>query len=108
MKKQPTHRVITDYIKERYGAIARNGSVSGCCSTGCSCSAEPQDLDRLSSMLGYQQDDVLEVLAEQTSVGCGNPLAFAAIKEGEIVLDLGSGGGFDCLLARRQVGRAGK
>lgn len=109
MTKHHTHRVITDYIKERYGAIARNGSVSGCCSTGCSCSFEPQDLDRLSSMLGYQQDDVLAgVGGANLGLGCGNPLAFAAIKEGEIVLDLGSGGGFDCLLARRQVGESGK
>ena len=58
--------------------------------------------------IGYTESDLSSVpLEANMGLGCGNPIALAALKEGEIVLDLGSGGGFDCFLSRRQVGEAG-
>ena len=108
MKRQ-THRVITDYIKQRYGSIAQQGASGGCCSGGCSCSSSPTDIDQISATLGYHEHDLdAGTAGANLGLGCGNPLAHASIKEGEVVLDLGSGGGFDCFLARRQVGDTGK
>jgi len=60
-------------------------------------------------MLGYGEGDLSDApSASNMGLGCGNPIAIAALKEGEIVLDLGSGGGFDCFLARKQVGETGR
>jgi SAM-dependent methyltransferase len=59
--------------------------------------------------LGYQPQDLSELPAgADMGLGCGTPLAFASLQEGEVVLDLGSGGGIDCFLAARQVGAAGR
>ena len=108
MKRQ-NHRVITDYIKQRYGSIAKQGASGGCCSGGCSCSSSPTDINQISATLGYQENDLDAGTADANlGLGCGNPLGHASIKEGEVVLDLGSGGGFDCFLARRQVGEHGR
>ncbi|NBK21123.1 MAG: methyltransferase domain-containing protein [Spirochaetia bacterium] len=109
MKTTQNHRVITEYIKQRYGSIAKQGTARGCCDGGCSCSSSPTDIDLISGMLGYDQRDMVDVSeGANLGLGCGNPLAFASLKAGETVLDLGSGGGFDCFLARRQVGGHGK
>lgn len=108
MKKQ-NHRVITDYIKQKYGSIAKQGTAKGCCDGGCSCSSSSMDIGRLSATLGYQENDLEAGAAgANLGLGCGNPLAFASLKEADTVLDLGSGGGFDCFLARRQVGEHGR
>ena len=59
--------------------------------------------------LGYSEDEVSSVPeGANLGLGCGNPQAIAALKPGETVLDLGSGAGFDCFLAARQVGETGK
>jgi SAM-dependent methyltransferase len=109
MKTTQSHRVITDFIKQRYGSIARQGTSRGCCNGGCSCSSSTTDIDQISATLGYRENDLDEGTAgANLGLGCGNPLAHASIKEGEVVLDLGSGGGFDCFLARRQVGEHGR
>lgn len=108
MKRQ-NHRVITDYIKQRYGSIAEQGTARGCCDGGCSCSSTPTDINQISTTLGYQENDLeAGTTGANLGLGCGNPLAHASIKVGEVVLDLGSGGGFDCFLARRQVGEHGR
>ena len=66
------------------------------------------DISEMSAMLGYGQDDLADApLESNMGLGCGNPIAIAALKEGETVLDLGSGGGLDCFLARRKVGETG-
>ncbi|MGB6381553.1 MAG: arsenite methyltransferase, partial [Syntrophobacteria bacterium] len=64
--------------------------------------------DNLGTLTGYSQEE-LSVAPEGSNMGlgCGNPQAIAALKPGEMVLDLGSGGGFDCFLAARQVGKTG-
>lgn len=87
-------------IKEAYGEIA-GGERSPCCGGS--------DDEQAALGFGYSAED-LAVLPEDALLGlsCGNPLAEAALKEGEVVLDLGSGGGNDLILAYRQVGPGGK
>lgn len=94
-------------IRKNYAEVAKKG-LSGC---GCSCSGSccsPADLTELAVNVGYTEADLAGVPdGANMGLGCGNPLAIAALKEGETVLDLGSGGGFDCFLARRKVGDTG-
>ena len=93
-----------EMVRENYAAVAR--SSSGCCCGSCGCSQETQDHTR---RLGYEADDVTAAAdAAASSLGCGNPNTIAGLKQGETVLDLGSGAGFDCLLAARAVGLSGK
>lgn len=99
---------IREYIRKNYAEVAKKGSEGGCCGGGCSCSGEPMDITEASIKIGYTEEDISSVPVEANmGLGCGNPIAIAALKEGEVVLDLGSGGGFDCFLARRQVGETG-
>lgn len=95
-------------IMKNYASVASNQGSNGCCGSGCSCSETPFDAKDAARALGYSEDDMNAVPdAANMGLGCGNPLAIAALKPGETVLDLGSGGGFDCFLARRQVGPDG-
>ncbi|SRR6056297_3072729 len=89
-------------IKDKYGEIAQNNS--GC---GCSCCGGDSNED-ISSQVGYSQDEIKEGGEANMGLGCGNPLASSDIAEGETVVDLGAGGGFDCFLASKKVGEAGK
>lgn len=100
---------IREFLREKYGEIALGSSAGGCCCSGSSCcDGDTSDLGQTSANLGYSDKDLTDVPSHANmGLGCGNPLAFAGLKEGEVVLDLGSGGGFDCLLARRQVGETG-
>jgi len=94
-------------VRDRYAEIAQEAAASDC-SAECGCGEAPLDKSVVSVMLGYEQDDLENTPDEANmGLGCGNPLAIAALKDGETVLDLGSGGGFDCFLARRQVGETG-
>ncbi|HBY20558.1 MAG: arsenite S-adenosylmethyltransferase [Clostridiales bacterium GWE2_32_10] len=98
---------IKDYIRKSYGSIALSKGSGSCCSGGCSCNGQ-SDIKEISMNLGYNEGDITEIpTGANMGLGCGNPIAIAAIKEGETVLDLGSGGGFDCFLARRKVGEIG-
>ncbi len=98
---------IREFIRENYSKIAK-GAQGGCCSQGCCCSCAPADIGQSSVKIGYTKDDLASVPIEANmGLGCGNPIAIASLKEGEIVLDLGSGGGFDCFLARGKVGKTG-
>jgi len=95
-------------IRENYASIARKGSEKGCCSGGGCCNSVPTDANIASKMIGYTEEDLFNVPAESNmGLGCGNPIAIANLKEGEIVLDLGCGGGFDCFLASSRVGESG-
>ena len=99
---------LREKIRIKYSQIALKGSSGCCCSPGC-CGGDPAvDVNATAKNLGYSEDD-LQNMPEQANMGlgCGNPVAIPQLKEGDIVLDLGSGGGFDCFLARRQVGDSG-
>lgn len=90
-------------VRRRYSDIAVDHS--SCCDGSGSCS-EPST-DR-SAKLGYSDDDLNAVVGSANlSLGCGNPVGIASLEEGDTVLDLGSGGGFDCFLAAREVGPTG-
>ncbi|SDI16429.1 arsenite methyltransferase [Desulfosporosinus hippei] len=103
-----TNEEIRDFIRKNYAEVARKGAEGGCCGGGCSCSGSPVDISEISARIGYSAGDLSSVPPEANmGLGCGNPIAIAALKEGEVVLDLGSGGGGDCFLARRQVGETG-
>lgn len=101
---------IREFIRKNYTEVALKGSDGGCCGSncGCSCGDNVLDIQETSINIGYSESDLKDVPVEANmGLGCGNPIAIAALKEGEVVLDLGSGGGFDCFLARRQVGETG-
>lgn len=99
---------IRESIRSNYANVALKGSSGGCCSGGCSCSSAPTDVKETSIQIGYSLDDLSNVPVESNmGLGCGNPIVIASLKKGEVVLDLGSGGGFDCFLASRQVGDEG-
>jgi SAM-dependent methyltransferase len=95
-------------VRERYGEAARRattGDRSSCCGSGCGCDT----VDPITSDLYSQAETaVLPKEAVLASLGCGNPTALADLREGEVVLDLGSGGGIDVLLSARRVGPTGK
>ena len=98
---------IRDFIRKNYAEVAQKGHEGDCCSGGC-CSGAPVNIIQISQEIGYTEEDILSVPFEANmGLGCGNPTALASLKEGERVLDLGSGGGLDCFLARRQVGETG-
>ena len=88
------------YVREHYAHVAEAGS--SCCAPAPSC-CTPSD------RMGYGVDE-LDGLPEgaDMGLGCGNPTAIASLKPGEVVLDLGSGGGVDCFLAARRVGDTGR
>lgn len=99
---------VRDSIRKNYTAVALKQANGGCSSGCCSCNGDPVDITKSSLEIGYTEADLAGVPAEANmGLGCGNPLAIAALKEGETVLDLGCGGGFDCFLARNRVGETG-
>lgn len=102
--KEKTRKII----RENYASIATKDSAGGCCSTSGCCNSTTTDVKIASKMIGYTEDDILNVpVGSNMGLGCGNPIAIANLKEGEIVLDLGCGGGFDCFLASSRVGESG-
>jgi SAM-dependent methyltransferase len=104
----PTGEALREVVRERYGAAARSvrdGAAAGC---GCGCNANPST-DPITADL-YSAEEAAGVPAEAllASLGCGNPTALAQLAPGEVVLDLGSGGGIDVLLSARRVAPGGK
>ncbi len=95
---------IRSTVREHYGKVAEEGASCGC-APGCCATATPD----ASLALGYSADDLASVPdGANMGLGCGNPQAMAALRFGETVLDLGSGGGFDSFLAAKQVGATGR
>jgi arsenite methyltransferase len=94
-----TSETIRDEVRRRYGASARGDS-----SCGDECCTKTAATD-----LGYlDHDAAIAPEAANLGLGCGNPLAIASLKKGDVVLDLGLGAGFDCFLAARAVALTGK
>jgi SAM-dependent methyltransferase len=90
---------VHDVVRDRYGEIARQGSIGGCCGPS---------PDETAARIGYDRQ-ALDAAPEGANLGlgCGAPLAHARLRPGETVLDLGSGAGFDAFLAAREVGPTG-
>ncbi len=122
-----TKEVIRSAVRERYGQIANantqpqgvnimgsccgesttatgQGSKGSCCGSGSDVTSE-----QMSALMGYSKADLASVPeGANMGLGCGNPVALASLQPGETVVDLGSGGGFDCFLAAKQLGEAGR
>jgi len=97
---EASSETVREEVRRRYGATSR-GDVSSC-GEGC-CTSTSADT------LGYSAEETAAAPeASNLGLGCGNPLAIASLREGQVVLDLGSGAGFDCFLAARAVGPSGK
>jgi arsenite methyltransferase len=103
---------IRTRVRDSYAKVAAASNAGACCGTASSCCGVSDDIDinTLNSLrLGYSQADLDSVPAgADMGLGCGNPRAIAALKPGQVVVDLGSGGGFDAFLAAREVGEAGQ
>ena len=100
-----TEREIKETVREHYAESARRvkaADESSCCGSGATESVISSKLYTTDELLGLPQEAVV------ASLGCGNPVAMADLHEGEVVLDLGSGGGIDVLLSARRVGPTGK
>ena len=102
MKIAPTDsssEIVREKVRRRYGATASGKSA---CADDCCTSTD-------ATALGYSAEDAAAAPeAANLGLGCGNPLAIASLKDGQVVLDLGSGAGFDCFLAARAVGKSGR
>src|SRR5882724_9086894 len=97
---ESSSQIVREQVRRRYGATAR-GEVSSC-GDGC-CSSTNADI------LGYSaEESAIAPEGANLGLGCGNPLAIASLRADQVVLDLGSGAGFDCFLAARAVGSSGK
>lgn len=108
VKTEVDSESVRQTVREGYGRIARNGG-SCCSSSSASCGSNPRDVERLAHQVGYSAEE-LAGLPEGANLGlsCGNPTALALLKPGEVVLDLGAGGGFDVFIAGRKVGAQGR
>jgi ubiquinone/menaquinone biosynthesis C-methylase UbiE len=98
---------IKKEVRKRYAEVAKKGS--SCCAPASTCCGSANLAQTISQAIGYS-DEELESVPENSNLGlgCGNPVALASLVEGETVLDLGSGAGFDCFLTANRVGQKGK
>ncbi|ODN04891.1 putative arsenite methyltransferase [Orchesella cincta] len=100
---------VKNAVRKAYAEVAEKNSAGEDCGNTKSCCGAPKQTDiEYNKELGYSEDEVKGVIdGANMGLGCGNPTALAALKPGEIVVDLGSGGGFDCFLAAKRVGKTG-
>jgi SAM-dependent methyltransferase len=101
---------IKKAVRQRYARAATQGGGCGCGGVAASsCCGSTDVAQNISKAVGYSDEDIGAVPeGANLGLGCGNPVALASLKEGEVVLDLGAGGGFDCFLAAKKVGKKGK
>jgi SAM-dependent methyltransferase len=103
MEKEEIRKVV----REGYGKVVKQDS--SCCASEKSCCGSAKSAQDIGRKIGYSEEELKAVPeGANLGLGCGNPTALASLKEGEVVLDLGSGAGFDCFLAANQVGKTGK
>ncbi|MBI5115972.1 arsenite methyltransferase [Candidatus Poribacteria bacterium] len=103
MKKEE----VKKNVRERYAKKVK--SESSCCAPQTSCCGSVNVAEQLSKRVGYSDSELASVPeGANLGLGCGNPTALASLKEGETVLDLGAGAGFDCFLAANKVGKSGR
>jgi arsenite methyltransferase len=97
---------IKKIVKDKYKEIALEKS-SGC-NSGCGCNYVSKTNNDIAKEVGYSDEEIKLGEGANLGLGCGNPVAISKIKEGDIVLDLGCGAGFDCFLASKKAGKGGK
>ncbi len=91
-------QTLTDHVRDKYGAVAEAGL-----------STDHAGVRAVAEAFGYSPDELASIPAEANmGLSCGNPTAFASLREGEVVVDLGCGGGLDVFLAAKKVGQSGK
>lgn len=99
-------------VREAYAEVAQADNQGDACGIGSSCCGVSDDTainTLISTRLGYSQEELDKVpTGADMGLGCGNPKAIAALQEGEVVVDLGAGGGFDCFLAAHEVKETGR
>lgn len=99
---------IRKAVRESYGKIAVKEAAGSAQANSCGCGCGSTQ-DTVSKTIGYSDEEIKGVPeGANLGLGCGNPTALASLKEGEVVLDLGSGAGFDCFLAADKVGESGR
>jgi len=98
---------IKSRVRKRYTEAVIEGS--GCCGSSSGCGTSIPD-QRVASVAGYSNEELRALPSDAVvnSFGCGNPLAFSGVQQGDVVIDIGSGAGIDCLLASERVGSEGK
>lgn len=108
-KEHDSHR---QKVRAAYAEVANADEAGEGCGVGASCCGVTDDVainTLISTRLGYTMAELAQVpVGADMGLGCGNPKTIAALMEGEVVIDLGSGGGFDCFLAAAEVGATGK
>lgn len=98
---------IKEIVKQGYAKVAKENS--SCCGPKKSCCGGATVAEEISKGIGYSAEEMSSVPdGANLGLGCGNPIALASLREGEVVVDLGSGAGFDCFLAANNVGKTGK
>ena len=103
MKEEETRKVV----REGYAKVAKKEA--SCCAPVNSCCGSTDLAQDISRKIGYTNEELTSVPeGANLGLGCGNPVALASLEEGETVLDLGAGAGFDCFLAANKVGKKGK
>ncbi|MDQ6997589.1 MAG: arsenite methyltransferase [Mariprofundus sp.] len=102
---------VRQHVRKSYAEVADASNDGDCCGVESSCCGVSDDAainTLISTRLGYSEDDLANVPdGADMGLGCGNPRAIASLRPGEVVIDLGSGGGFDAFLAAREVGESG-
>ena len=115
MSTTPESEATRDAVRQRYAGIARSTMAEtagapgeSCCAPSC-CGSEGLDVTTLAASIGYTAEELGDLPAgANMGLSCGNPTALASLQPGEVVLDLGSGGGFDVFLAGPKVGATGR
>ena len=104
MKRKPDN--IKKIVKQGYAKIAEKGV--SCCPSG-SCCGGSNSAKGIGKIIGYSEGEMNTVPeGANLGLGCGNPVALASLKKGDVVIDLGSGAGFDAFLAAKRVGKTGR